>query len=308
MATTHQQVCAVTNYTLEYFQQWHRASTGVFDIAAAQLLLAAGCGPARVHSCDQTLRHISFTTVKEHFFASRVLLRALALLRAGELRTLRAADPTVLAFILSAAVEQSRQEAISGAAQGPDAVGASPGALVSLRAIEWSGAASRPDVAFALIGPYAANLVELQCPLRQQCDAADNLLACCIRLESLTYALHYAPSAWLHLSQLHTLRGVDLAVVSMSAIAAALPRLHTLSVFAFRAEAKAAVAGFFDDLLPRLQVLEYLGLWPRNLHSEEAASPCAPLPLPHLRTLTLRGFGTHPPPWTWFMGARPLEL
>jgi hypothetical protein len=70
----------------------------------------------------------------------------------------------------------------------------------------------------------------------------------------------------------------------------------------------AAVAGFFDDLLPRLQVLQYIGLWPQDLQSKDAASLSTPLPLPHLRTLKLKGFGSHAPPWTWFMGARPLDL
>jgi hypothetical protein len=68
------------------------------------------------------------------------------------------------------------------------------------------------------------------------------------------------------------------------------------------------LAGFFEDLLPRLQELEYTGLCPKKLHSQAAASSSTPLPLPHLRTLTIRGFASHPPPWTWFMGGRPLNL
>jgi hypothetical protein len=55
-----------------------------------------------------------------------------------------------------------------------------------------------------------------------------NLLARCKRVESLTNVHHYAPSAWLQLSHLHTLRWANLSIVSMAAIAAALPRLHTL--------------------------------------------------------------------------------
>jgi hypothetical protein len=70
-----------------------------------------------------------------------------------------------------------------------------------------------------------------------------------------------------------------------------------------------AVAGFFEDLLPRLQDLRYTGLWPRNLQDEKAAPLCAPLLLPHLRNLALLGtYSSHPPPWTWFVGARPLTL
>jgi hypothetical protein len=97
----------------------------------------------------------------------------------------------------------------------------------------------------------------------------------------------------------------------MTAIAAALPRLHTLGVDSLQAGVPAAaVAGFFEDLLPRLQLFEFAGQWPQNLASEDAAasSPAAaPLQLPHLRTLNLQG-GIHTPPWTGFMGARPLEL
>jgi hypothetical protein len=87
--------------------------------------------------------------------------------------------------------------------------------------------------------------------MQRRCDVAENVVARCTRLESLMNAQHYTPSAWLHLSQLHTLGGVDLSVVSMAAIAAALPRLHTLAVFAYPPGVPAAaVAGFFGDLLP----------------------------------------------------------
>jgi hypothetical protein len=32
MATTHRLVSAVTNYTLEYFQQWHRAAAILAEV------------------------------------------------------------------------------------------------------------------------------------------------------------------------------------------------------------------------------------------------------------------------------------
>jgi hypothetical protein len=93
----------------------------------------------------------------------------------------------------------------------------------------------------------------------------------------------------------------------MAAIAAALPRLHTLSVFAFGAVADAAVAGFFEDLLPRLQNFEFGGLWSQDPDSRDFTSSLSPpRSLPHLRTLEI--LGGHAPPWTWFMGARPLTL
>jgi hypothetical protein len=96
----------------------------------------------------------------------------------------------------------------------------------------------------------------------------------------------------------------------MAAIAAALPCLHTLSVFAFPScVATSAVAGFFEDLLPRLHVFDYLGDWPQNLDNQDVASSlCAPLPLPHLRSLKLQGFGSNPPPWTCFAGAQLFKL
>jgi hypothetical protein len=122
-------------------------------------------------------------------------------------------------------------------------------------------------------------------------------------------ARHYAPSAWLQLSQLHTLRGVDLTVVSMATIAAALPRLHTLGVLAYSLHMPAAaVAGFVEDLLPRLHVFEYLGWWPKSLHSEATASVGTPPLLPRLRNLRISAFGRNYPPRTWFLGARPLAL
>jgi hypothetical protein len=64
---------------------------GVVELAASHLLLAAGRGPARVHSCEQTLRHTRFvgSKVQDHFVASALLLCALALLRAGERRVAR---------------------------------------------------------------------------------------------------------------------------------------------------------------------------------------------------------------------------
>jgi hypothetical protein len=298
MATVQQQIAAVTNYTLEYFQQWRRAAAGEFATAAARLLLAAGRGPARPLSCEQTLRHIRVTaTVNETFAAEALVLRAVALLCPGELRTLRVADPTILAFILSAVVQQDRDEGASSV-------------LASLRAIEWESAATEPRVAFTLLGRYASNIIELNCPLQRRCEAADSLLASCTRLEVLTHTQHYARSAWLQLSQLHTLQNVDLSVVSTSAIAAALPRLHTLGVVSPPAGVPAAaVAGFFEDLLPRLQVFQFLGYWPQNLDThDDAASSTAPQPLPHLRSLKLHGLDGHAPPWMGFIGARPLEF
>jgi hypothetical protein len=164
-------------------------------------------------------------------------------------------NPTTLAFLLSVVVQQEKEEVTPGATamRGGDAVEVSQFLSAPLRAIEWTGAV---EAAFALIERYAANMTELNCPLQRRCDAADKALARCNRLGSLMNARYYAASAWLQLSQLHTLRGVDLSVVSMATIAVALPRLHTLSVFAYPpGVSAAAVAGSCEDLLPRLQDL-----------------------------------------------------
>jgi hypothetical protein len=162
------------------------------------------------------------------------------------------------------------------------------------------------NAAFALLERYAANIIELNCDPQRQCDAADNLLTRCTRLEVLMNVQRYAPAAWLHLSQLHTLHGANLSVVSMAAIAAALPRLHTLGVLSPTGVPAAAVAGFFEDLLPRLQSFQYVGNWPQNLHTDSAAPSRESLPLPQLRILSLLGDDSLP--WTGFLGARPLKL
>jgi hypothetical protein len=113
-------------------------------------------------------------------------------------------------------------------------------------------------------------------------DAWNQALATCTRLETLAYASNFAPSAWLGLSQLHTLRGVDLHRVSIGAIAAALPRLHTLEVDSEQPKTTppaSAVAGFFDCLLPRLRVFHFSGSWPAD--DPTIVESSRPLPLLH---------------------------
>jgi hypothetical protein len=102
-------------------------------------------------------------------------------------------------------------------------------ALASLRLIKGENV----TLPLALIAHCAATLTELDCfdlKCRPSDDGLKHVLSRCMRLESLNlYALPYCPpAAWLHLSQLHTLRGVSFADVPAAAIAAALPRLHTL--------------------------------------------------------------------------------
>jgi hypothetical protein len=150
-----------------------------------------------------------------------------------------------------------------------------------------------------------------------QQDLADRVLAGCTRLESLAHASYYTPAAWLGLAHLHTLRGVDLGVVSTAAIAAALPRLHTLEAFfrcpaffaspeeeeAFDTFAFATDDGFTANLLPRLHVFQFSGSWWPQMSHRDDDSVVAPLPL--LRDLSWQS--DQPPPWS-FMSARPVRL
>jgi hypothetical protein len=137
----------------------------------------------------------------------------------------------------------------------------------------------------------------------------DRALSKCMRLESLTFVYRYDPAVWLGLSQLHTLRGVDLSLAPASAIAAALPRLHTLDASIGVADA-AAVRGFFELLVPRLRVLSFasfasVSVWSEGQNAEPTEGP--PPALPMLQDLSWHG--VIPVEVTSrFMGARPLEL
>jgi hypothetical protein len=89
--------------------------------------------------------------------------------------------------------------------------------------------------------------------------------------------------------------------VSTAAIAAALPRLHTLTAYgAYFSLDK--VAGFFTDLLPRLRVFHFSGRWPK----EAVTSAVSPLPL--LEDLMWLGSSVDFPLPTAFLGARPIVL
>jgi hypothetical protein len=158
----------------------------------------------------------------------------------------------------------------------------------------------------AFIERYAATITALDgLPCMTE---ASVVLARCTRLESLTSVSDYTPAVWLGLSQLHTLRGVDLSEVSMAAIAAALPRLHTLTAFRYDVEDEgcASALGFFTDLLPRLRVFHFNGAWPND---DEAAAESASLvlPLPELQELVWRPFDHQAAP-RQFLGAEPTIL
>jgi hypothetical protein len=86
---------------------------------------------------------------------------------------------------------------------------------------------------------------------------------------------------------LHTLLGVDVAVVSVAAIAAAFPLLHTFGIESRFGvfTAATAFAGFFETLLPRLRAFHFRGSkWP--VMHEDATTPKAPSQaLPMLKEL-----------------------
>jgi hypothetical protein len=164
--------------------------------------------------------------------------------------------------------------------------------------------------AFGFIQRHGAALTELDCRFwAGGNEAADRALACCVRLESLTNAVAYDAKVWLGLTHLHTLRGVDLGVVSAAAVAAALPRLHTFGAFIHADRdppvPHTAVAGFFEDLVPRLRALDYHGLWP--LEEDQAPAEIVPRPLPLLQELTFL-CSTDFPVAREFMDAQPVKL
>jgi hypothetical protein len=129
--------------------------------------------------------------------------------------------------------------------------------------------------AFALIERHAATIKELDHPFWAVDLEADQALLVPVR--------DRAPAVWLGLSHLHTLRGVDLCHLSTAAIAAALPRLHSLAAFSDSNTLPAAVDGFFEDLLPRLRSFRFRGCWPaRNRILTLRAPPGVHLPLQEL--------------------------
>jgi hypothetical protein len=167
--------------------------------------------------------------------------------------------------------------------------------------------------AFVLIERHSDTVTEIDCLL----DTADGghanrVLRSCKRLEILTCA-SYEPNVWLGLSQLHTLRGVNLEVVTFAAIAAALPRLDTLDVFGYVSASPASVVGFFEDLLPRLRSFHFTGCWPRGeeltFQTTATASTSSLQELPALRELVLNLYSTVDFRIARkFMGARPVLL
>jgi hypothetical protein len=186
-------------------------------------------------------------------------------------------------------------------------------ALNSVCAVEVGSLIDVDHYAAAIIERCAATLTVLKGPLPggvlcfSDGSGRSPVLARCARLQCLTYAFRYTPAVWLGLSQLHD---VDLHVVSTAAIAAALPRLHSLKAYHYyrAGDASSSVAGFFTDLLPRLRVFNFRGCWPMPPAGPDAASTILPLPLPLLEELTWCGNVTDPAFFRWFHEAQPLLL
>jgi hypothetical protein len=229
---------------------------------------------------------------------SAVIARALALFGPGELLALRVDDADIFRLVLALLPPRSHD-------------GAPAVCAVEL--------AAPPDEdeqelhAAAVIKRCAATITELKGPLPADLLCASDpwspppVLARCTRLECLTRASRYTPAVWLGLSQLHTLQDVDLNKVSFAAIAAALPRLHTLTVFHAHAGATKGgdfTARFFTDLLLRLRVFHFKGMWPGAEHELLASEAVAPLPRLQELVLDVQS----PYPRCGFLGAQPALL
>jgi hypothetical protein len=308
----------------------------------ARMLIAAGRGPARLPTCEGTLRdgrtkfyHMVAVGNEDWFLADRlrydlrfeewqddydvatralrtarlrtarvddfcpVLVRALSLFGPGELRALHVLDVDVLRLVTSL-----MQTASTGSGPAPHI----EQAMDALCAVHVGGCFSpSPDIGSlaTVLERHSATITELHAELpARMLEEVSSALACCTRLESLTGAYAHDPAVWLGLSQVHTLRGVDLGKVSFAAIAAALPKLHTLA--AFRCEDPAQAADFFTDLLPRLRSFQFSGSWPEARDEQPAASTnVAPLPLLQELTWYFPDDTTAP---REFLGAQPTVL
>jgi hypothetical protein len=260
-----QQIRAVTNHSAEYARTWWWPWAGSIiagislvysEDFTAQMLLSAGRGPGRVTTCRSAIEHIRVWEGENR----RLLARAVSLVRPGELRALCVIDTEAFDVVLSVLRDEE--------CDSQEATPVRPRLLDTLQSLGWCNvdAANRADSALALVKRCAGTLKELECRLYDSDDYWSEALAHCTRLESLTFVETFPPAAWLGLSQLHTLLGVELGTVSVAAIAAALPRLHTLGLTTQYGPSvtAAAVAGFFETLLPRLRVFRFSGDWPAD--------------------------------------------
>jgi hypothetical protein len=247
-----------------------------------------------------------------HVNARPLLRRALSLFGAGELRALCVAGPDVVDLVVSLLKPES------GAVPDVDAAASSSGAalrtsmlgraLDGLYAVAWPEQPNQLDAAFALIERHAATITALDCHKWSKSDAAERAIARCTQLRSLSFVDCYAPASWLQCTQLHTLRDVNLSAVSAAAMAAALPRLHTLTAFITRAVPAGALTGFFENLLPRLRVFHFSGMWPSSREEDTNAGEFMAQPLPLLQELVWSCPTNHHAEALKFIGAQPVTL
>jgi hypothetical protein len=284
---------------------------------SARVLIAAGHGPARLPTCEHTLRmrvkfyhlvtannegwfetnrlrfdfrfdqwqddydsktrtlhNAKFRTARVEDF-SPVVVRALSLFGPGEMRALRVLDAD--AFRLVMLLMRTASTSGGGPAR---QIGTAMNALCAVHVGSYS--APNPDVSGSLsflLERHAATMTELDAEFPGwMLQEVTSTLASCTRLESLTGACAHDPAIWLRLSHLHTLCDVDLCSVSFAAMAAALPKLHTLKAFG-DCDDPAQAAGFCTDLLPRLREFHYYGKWPDLPEGHFAPTTVAPLPL-----------------------------
>jgi hypothetical protein len=269
---------AVTNRSLECVRTWYLLR---FPYAAeyftAQVLLAAGRGRARVATCQHTLEDVSGVLPVNR----QLLACAVSLLHPGELPSLRVIDAEVFDAVVSAPRLYDGTTALATDTPSKDAVMPVPSRVLdSLQALGWSVIAfAEARSALGLVKRCADTLKELDCHVHGNETEWNEAISRCTRLECLLHVGTFPPAAWLGLSQLHTLLGVELNVVSIATIAAALPRLHTLGLTTRYGASvtAAAVAGFFETLLPRLRVFRFHGYWP--VGGAPPATPSQALPL-----------------------------
>jgi hypothetical protein len=311
------------------------------------MLIASGRSPARVPACEQALLHVlakfyhlvdgadeswfegvrlrydlRFDKWHDDYDAKTrdwrekhdvrtayvdnftpVLTRALSLLGPGELPALRVRDLDVFR-LMTPQFEQ---------------------AIDALRVVQvdrYDGASPDMGPLVAVLERHSSTITGLNLALNKEMLAeAASAIASCTRLESLIGASRLAPAAWIGLSQLHTLRDVDLDKVSMAAIAAALPRLHTIHAHCFTTATpnSDAVAGFFTDLLPRLREFRFFGEWPMAraelavaasaAQLDRAAAAATTLPLPLLEVFKWEPVHASPSALLHrFLGAQPTVL
>jgi hypothetical protein len=280
----------------------------------ARVLIAAGRGPARLPTCEHALRirtkfyhfveanhegwfntnrlrfDFRFDEWQDSYDAktlamrkmkirtarvddfSPLVVRALSLFGPGEMRALRVLDADVLRLVVLPMRAISAHRGVPAPQVGQ--------ALCAVHIRHYSP--PTPDVLrslSALLERHAATMTDLDADFyRNILPEVASALASCTRLESLTGAYAHDPAIWLRLSHLHTLRDVDLCHVSFAAIAAALPKLHTLKASG-DCDVPAQTVNFCTDLLPRLREFHYYGTWPDMPEEQLASTTVAPLPL-----------------------------